>query len=167
MIDFSPTDSAMTRSIPDISLLLVDDEREFTEIKAQRLNKRGFPVTTATEGATALQRLEEGDVDIVILDVAMPGMGGIETLHAIKKRHPLVEVIMLTGQATVTTAVEAIRQGAFNYLKKPCEIDDLIAQVESAMGRRLERRAKVLEVRMTPYLSPEKRREMIAAILNN
>ncbi|MBM9529239.1 response regulator [Desulfoprunum benzoelyticum] len=157
----------MTRSIPNISLLVVDDEREFIEIMAQRLNKRGFPVITATEGATALQHLEEGAVDIVILDVAMPGMGGIETLNAIKKRHPLIEVIMLTGQATVTTAVEAIKQGAFNYLKKPCEIDDLIAQVESAMKRRLGRQAKVLEVRMTPYLAPEKRREMIAAILND
>lgn len=156
----------MTRSLPDISLLLVDDEKEFIEIMAQRLHKRGFQVATATEGAAALQRLEEGVVDIVILDVAMPGMGGIETLDAIKKRHPLVEVVMLTGQATVGTAVEAIRQGAFNYLKKPCEIDDLIAQVEAAMGRRLERQAKVLEVRMTPYLSPDKRREMIAAILN-
>jgi len=157
----------MTRSLPDISLLLVDDEKEFIEIMAQRLHKRGFQVATATEGAAALQRLEEGVVDIVILDVAMPGMGGIETLDAIKKRHPLVEVVMLTGQATVGTAVAAIRQGAFNYLKKPCEIDDLIAQVEAAMGRRLERQAKVLEVRMTPYLSPDKRREMIAAILHS
>ena len=93
--------------MPPISLLIVDDEQEFTEIMAQRLRKRGFAVTTATDGESALGCLE--GIDIVILDVAMPGMNGIETLNAIKKRHPLVEVIMLTGQATVGTAVEAIR----------------------------------------------------------
>jgi DNA-binding NtrC family response regulator len=157
----------MTRSCSAISLLLVDDEIEFTEIMAQRLKKRGFPITTATEGATALQRLEEGAIDIVILDVAMPGMNGIDILNTIRERHPLVEVIKLTGQATVGTAVEAIRHGAFNYLKKPCEIEDLIAQVESAMERRMARQKKVLEVRMTPYLSSERRAEMISAILKN
>ncbi|MGB5232908.1 MAG: response regulator [Desulfoprunum sp.] len=157
----------MTRSSSATSLLLVDDEIEFTEIMAQRLHKRGFPITTATEGATALRRLEEHAIDVVILDVAMPGMNGIDILNAIGERQPLVEVIMLTGQATVGTAVEAIRHGAFNYLKKPCEIEDLIAQIDSAMDRRMERQKKVLEVRMTPYLSPERRAEMISAILKS
>ena len=95
----------------------------------------------------------------------MPGMNGIETLNAIKNRHPLVEVIMLTGQATVGTAVEAIRLGAFNYLMKPCEIEDLVFHIEQALQRKRDREAKILEVRMTPYLSPERRREMIADIL--
>jgi DNA-binding NtrC family response regulator len=149
--------------MPPISLLIVDDEQEFTEILAQRLRKRGLTATTATDGETALGCLE--GIDIVILDVAMPGMNGIETLNAIKKHHPLVEVIMLTGQATVGTAVEAIRLGAFNYLMKPCEIEDLVFHIEQALQRRRDREAKILEVRMTPYLSPEKRREMIADIL--
>ena len=72
---------------------------------------------------------------------------------------------MLTGQATVATAVEAIRQGAFNYLKKPCEIDDLLAQINNALLRRRDREARILEVRMKPYLASDKRDEMIAAIL--
>ena len=149
--------------MPPISLLIVDDEQEFTEILAQRLRKRGFAATTATDGESAVGCLE--GIDIVILDVAMPGMNGIETLNAIKKRHPLVEVIMLTGQATVGTAVEAIRLGAFNYLMKPCEIEDIVFHIEQALQHRRDREAKILEVRMTPYLSPAKRREMIADIL--
>ncbi len=152
--------------MPPISLLIVDDEHEFTEILAQRLRKRGFAVTTAISGETALGCLEES-IDIVILDVAMPGMNGIDTLGAIKKRQPLVEVIMLTGQATVGTAVNAIRLGAFNYLMKPCEIEDLVSHIELALQRRRDREAKILEVRMTPYLSAEKRREMIAEILES
>lgn len=152
--------------MPPISLLIVDDEQEFTEILAQRLRKRGFTVTTATSGESALTSLE-GGIDIVILDVAMPGMNGIDTLSAIKKRQPLVEVIMLTGQATVGTAVDAIRFGAFNYLMKPCEIEDLVSHIEQALQRRRDKEAKILEVRMTPYLSAEKRREMIAGILES
>ena len=151
--------------MPPISLLIVDDEHEFTEILAQRLRKRGFTVTTAISGETALDCLE--GIDIVILDVAMPGMNGVDTLSAIKKRQPLVEVIMLTGQATVGTAVDAIRLGAFNYLMKPCEIVDIVFHIEQAMLRRRDREAKILEVRMTPYLSAEKRREMIADILES
>ena len=154
--------------MPAIPLLIVDDEPAFTEILAQRLSKRGFAVKTAADGGTALRQLQDDQtIEVVILDVAMPGMDGIETLNAIKKDHALIEVIMLTGRGTVETAVEAIRLGAFNYLLKPCEIEDLLAQLEEAMKRRRDRQAKILEVRMTPYLSPEKRQEMIAAILDS
>lgn len=153
------------QSPPAISLLLVDDEKVFLDIMAQRLKRRGFTVTTADDGATALRHLQAGVIDVVVLDVAMPGMSGIETLQAIKKQQPLIEVVMLTGQATVATAVEAIRQGAFNYLKKPCEIEDLLAQINNALLRRREREARILEVRMKPYLASAKRDEMIAAIL--
>lgn len=153
------------RPSPAISLLLVDDEQVFLDIMAQRLKRRGFSVLTAEDGETALRHLQTGAIDVVVLDVAMPGMSGIETLQAIKERHPLIEVVMLTGQATVATAVEAIRQGAFNYLKKPCEIDDLLAQINNALLRRRDREARILEVRMKPYLASDKRDEMIAAIL--
>lgn len=153
------------QSPPAISLLLVDDEQVFLDIMAQRLKRRGFTVTTANDGETALSHLQAGAIDVVVLDVAMPGMSGIETLQAIKKQQPLIEVVMLTGQATVATAVEAIRQGAFNYLKKPCEIEDLLAQINNALLRRREREARILEVRMKPYLASDKRDEMIAAIL--
>ena len=153
------------RPSPAISLLLVDDEQVFLDIMAQRLKRRGFSVLTAEDGESALRHLQTGAIDVVVLDVAMPGMSGIETLQAIKERHPLIEVVMLTGQATVATAVEAIRQGAFNYLKKPCEIDDLLAQINNALLRRRDREARILEVRMKPYLASDKRDEMIAAIL--
>ena len=133
-----------------LRVLAVDDEADFLETLVKRFTYRQIPVTAAGNGPDALALLEREPFDVVILDMRMPGMDGLAVLQEIKKRHPLVEVIMLTGQAPVTTAVEAIRQGAFNYLKKPGEIDDLIAQVESPMGRRLERRAKVLEVRMSP-----------------
>jgi DNA-binding NtrC family response regulator len=152
--------------MPPISLLIVDDEREFAEIIAQRLNKRGFIATTADSGETALGCLHD-DIDVVLLDVVMLGMDGIETLSAIRHNHPLIEVIMLTGQATVDTAVEAIKLGAFNYLIKPCEIDDLVSHVEEALKRKRNRESRILEVRMKPYLSEEKRKEMIAEILEN
>ncbi len=149
-----------------IEILLVDDEEAFTEILAQRLGKRGFAVKTAVDGHTGLKLLTENEsIEVVVLDIAMPGMGGIETLKVMKKERPLVEAIMLTGQATVNTAVEAIKQGAFNYLLKPCDIEDLSAFIEEAVAHRRSRQAKILDVRMTPYLSPEKREELIAAIL--
>lgn len=149
-----------------ISILVVDDEREFTEILAQRLGKRGYAVKTAPDGATALKVLEDDEsIEIVVLDIAMPGMNGIDTLKAMKNANPLLEIIMLTGQATVDTAVEAIKQGAFNYLSKPCEIDDLNAFIEQALSHKRSREAKILDVRMTPYISKQKRQELIAAIL--
>jgi DNA-binding NtrC family response regulator len=148
------------------TLLIVDDEQAFTEILCQRLTRRGFIIKTATDGRAALRQLQEdSSIEVVILDIAMPGMNGIETLRAIKKDHALTEVIMLTGQATVDTAVESIKTGAFNYLLKPCEIEDLLAHIEEALKRKREREARILEIRMTPYISPEKRREMIDAIL--
>lgn len=149
-----------------IPILVVDDERDFTEILAQRLGKRGYAVKTALDGATALKVLEsDRSIEVVVLDIAMPGMNGIDTLKALKNVDPLLEIIMLTGQATVNTAVEAIKHGAFNYLSKPCEIDDLSTFIEEAVRRKRSREAKILDVRMTPYLSKQKREELIAAIL--
>lgn len=149
-----------------IPILVVDDEREFTEILAQRLGKRGYVVKTAADGVTALKTLaEDPSIEVVVLDIAMPGMNGIDTLKAMKSHNPLLEIIMLTGQATVDTAVEAIRQGAFNYLSKPCDIDDLGVFIEEAASHKRGREAKILDVRMTPYLSDQKRQELIAAIL--
>ena len=111
----------------ELSVLLVDDEVAFVEALARRLGKRGFRVATATSGPQALEVLAEGGAtrtDVVILDVKMPGMDGLETLAAIKERHPLVEVIMLTGHATVESAIEGMKRGAFDYLMKPCDMDD-------------------------------------------
>jgi len=148
-----------------IAILVVDDEQAFTEILALRLGKRGFAVKTAANGQTGLKLFKEDEsIEVVILDIAMPGMDGIEILKAIKKDRPLVEAIMLTGQGTVNSAIESIKWGAFNYLQKPCTIEDLSAFIEEAVQHRRNRQAKILDVRMTPYLSHEKREELIAAI---
>ena len=111
-------------------VLLVDDEVPFVETMTKRLSRRQLMVLPAYSGREALEKLKKNAVDVVILDVKMPGMDGIETLREIKKAHPLVEVIMLTGHATVETAVEGMRLGAFDYLMKPCEIDELLAKVD-------------------------------------
>ena len=102
------------------NVLLVDDEVEFVETFSERLGLRDLEISKAFNGEEALQVLEaKRDIEIVILDVKMPGMDGIETLTEIKKRYPLVEVIMLSGHADVESAIDGMKQGAFDYLMKP------------------------------------------------
>jgi DNA-binding NtrC family response regulator len=136
----------------ELSVLLVDDEVAFVEALARRLGKRGFRVATATSGRQALEVLAEGGAtrtDVVILDVKMPGMDGLEALASIKERHPLVEVVMLTGHATVESAIEGMKRGAFDYLMKPCEMDILTAKLEQAGRKKRDHEAKILEARAT------------------
>ncbi|MDK9705539.1 MAG: response regulator [Desulforhopalus sp.] len=148
------------------TVLVIDDDQSFTEILGLRLDKRGFTVCTAADGEAGLTTLDHNEgIDVVVLDLAMPGMDGLEVLKIMKKRRPLVEILMLTGRSTVTTAVEAIKLGAYNYLTKPCNIEDLSTIIEEAAKHRKNRQAKILEIRMTPYLSPQKREELIGAIL--
>ncbi|UCG21219.1 MAG: response regulator [Deltaproteobacteria bacterium] len=129
-------------------VLLVDDEVPFVETMTKRLSKRELMVLPAYSGREALEKLEKNGVDVVILDVKMPGMDGIETLREIKRTHPLVEVIMLTGHATVETAVEGMRLGAFDYLMKPCEIEELLAKVVEAKEKKSKHEQKILDARM-------------------
>jgi len=129
-------------------VLLVDDEVPFVETMTKRLSKRQLMVLAAYSGREALEKLEKNAVDVVILDVKMPGMDGIETLREIKKAHPLVEVIMLTGHATVETAVEGMRLGAFDYLMKPCEIEELLAKVAEAKEKKSKHEQKIIDARM-------------------
>ena len=129
-------------------VLLVDDEVPFVETMTKRLSKRQLMVLPAYSGQEALEKLEKNAVDVVILDVKMPGMDGIETLREIKKGHPLVEVIMLTGHATIETAVEGMRLGAFDYLMKPCEIEELVAKVDEAKGKKSKHEQKIMDARL-------------------
>ena len=129
-------------------VLLVDDEVPFVETMTKRLSKRQLVIIPAYSGREALEKLEKSAVDVVILDVKMPGMDGIETLREIKKAFPLVEVIMLTGHATVETAVEGMRLGAFDYLMKPCEIEELLAKVGEAKEKKSKHEQKILDARM-------------------
>ena len=135
--------------MPIANVLLVDDEVPFVETMTKRLNKRDLQVSTAFSGAEAMEKLaKERQVEVVILDVKMPGMDGIETLREIKRKHPLVEVVMLTGHATVETAIEGMRLGAFDYLMKPCDMDVLISKVGGAASRKREQENKIVEARI-------------------
>jgi DNA-binding NtrC family response regulator len=136
----------------ELSVLVVDDEVGFVEALSRRLGKRGLRVATATSGQQALDVLGGGGAtttDVVILDVKMPGMDGLEALALIKERHPLVEVIMLTGHATVESAIEGMKRGAFDYLMKPCDMDALIAKLGQAGQKKRDHEAKILEARAT------------------
>jgi DNA-binding NtrC family response regulator len=129
-------------------VLLVDDEAPFVEALAKRLSKRELTVVTAFSGAEALKKLEQdSNIDVVILDVKMPGMDGIETLRAIKGKYPLVEVVMLTGHATVESAIEGMKMGALDYLMKPCDMDILMAKVLEAMNKKSKHEEKIAEAR--------------------
>ncbi|HMM40053.1 MAG TPA: response regulator [Desulfovibrio sp.] len=113
-------------------ILLVDDETEFLELMTKRLDRRNFQVTTASTGEAALEALARTPVDVVVLDVRMPGMGGIETLRRLKEMAPDTEVILLTGHANMEVAVEGMELGAFDYLLKPVAINDLIFKIQDA-----------------------------------
>ncbi len=131
------------------TLLLVDDEVPFVETMTKRLAKRDFQVETAFSGQAGLEVLEKNrGIEVVILDVKMPGMDGIETLKQIKSKYPLVEVIMLTGHATVESAIDGMKLGAFDYLMKPCDMDQLIAKVMDAAKRKRDQEEKIVQARI-------------------
>jgi len=135
-------------------VMLVDDEVPFVETMTKRLTKRSLTIIPAYSGPEALEKLQEHkDVDVVILDVKMPVMDGIETLREIRKAHPLVEVIMLTGHATVETAIEGMKLGAFDYLMKPCEVEVLMAKVGEAKAKKSKHEQKIIEARMREITS--------------
>ncbi|MEJ2220192.1 MAG: response regulator [Desulfobacterales bacterium] len=105
------------------SVMLVDDEVSFVEATAKRLTKRKMDVITAFSAAECLEKLAaDQNLDVIVLDIKMPGMNGIDALKEIKKVSPLTEVIMLTGHATVESAIEGMKLGAYDFLRKPCEI---------------------------------------------
>ncbi len=124
-------------------VLVVDDEKDFIEMLSLRLNESGEKVAGVYSGKECLETLEKEDIDVVILDIKMPGMDGMETLKEIKKRFPLVEVIMLTGHGTIETAVEGMKLGAYDYLLKPSEFDDLTAKLTGARKRKEEHEERI------------------------
>ena len=124
-------------------VLLVDDEVDFLTPLVKRLRRRRVESTGVDSAEEALQKLDRDRYDVVILDVRMPGMGGIEALREMKKRHPLVEVIMLTGHADVEVAIEGMELGAFDYLMKPMEIDDLVYKIQDAYKKKSIQDAKI------------------------
>ncbi len=115
-----------------LRVLVVDDETDFRSTLKKRLKRRGVDVVDASNGIEALERLKEGPVDVVVLDMKMPGMDGIETLERIKKEHGGVEIVLLTGHADVDAAKHAMNGGAYDYMLKPVPIDELLHTVEAA-----------------------------------
>jgi DNA-binding NtrC family response regulator len=135
-------------------VMLVDDEVPFVETMVKRLEKRKLTVLTAFTGNEALEKLgKHRNTDVVILDVKMPGMDGIETLMEIKKAFPLIEVIMLTGHATVESAIEGMKLGAYDYLMKPCDMEQLMTKVDEATRKRKDHEEKIKEARVREALS--------------
>jgi DNA-binding NtrC family response regulator len=122
--------------VEEIRVHLVDDEVEFLETLEKRLRKRNLQVSCSRSGEAALEFLVAHPVDVVVLDVKMAGISGIQTLREIKRRGPLVEVIMLTGHANIEVAIEGMELGAFDYLMKPVDIDDLLFKVQDAYKKK-------------------------------
>lgn len=117
-------------------ILLVDDEKTMVKYLSKRLIKRGFDISVAYNGFDAVEKVKESEFDVVLLDVLMPGMDGIETLREIKKLKPMAEVIMLTGHASVEVGIEGMKSGAFNYIMKPFDPNELVTEINLAFEHR-------------------------------
>lgn len=122
--------------LEECRVLLVDDEVEFADTLAKRMKKRKLITSSVNSGEDALEFLGQNPTDVVILDVKMPGIDGIQTLREIKQQYPLVEVIMLTGHANVEVAIQGMEIGAFDYLMKPMAIDDLVYKIQDAYKKK-------------------------------
>ncbi|MGW8194797.1 MAG: response regulator [Desulforhopalus sp.] len=117
-------------------VMLVDDEEEFIELMSQRLETRGLKVVAVISGEEAVAMTEDQNLDVAVVDFAMPGIDGIETLKQIKEKRPDIEVIMLTGQGTIKSGIEAMKHGAIDYLEKPVDLNVLMEKIREAKQQR-------------------------------
>lgn len=118
-------------------VLLVDDEQDFLNTLSERMSARGMDITTAASPQEALSQVADGNFDVIVLDLMMPGMDGIETMKAIKQKNPEVQVILLSGHATLEKGVEAMKLGAVDFLEKPADIDALTAKIKKAQAKKM------------------------------
>jgi len=132
---------------------LVDDEEKFVDYLSKRLINREYDVTTSLSGEDALEKVKRHNFDVVILDVLMPGIDGIEALREIKKIKPLTEVIMLTGHASVESGIEGMKLGAYDYLMKPCETEELVSKVNKAYERKAEQEERIRAAKVADIIS--------------
>jgi FixJ family two-component response regulator/two-component sensor histidine kinase len=140
---FGPAPQAPT------TVLVADDEKGFAEMLGKRMARRNIAVLTASSGEETLAHLHANPgVDVVVLDVKLPDMDGPQVLAEIKRRAPLVEVILLSGHTTVESAIDGMRLGAFDYLVKPCELSVLVAQIEKARARKFRQEERIMEARL-------------------
>jgi DNA-binding response OmpR family regulator len=118
-----------------IKVLLVDDEEEFVTTLAERLEMRGFDPSIAISGDQALSMVQDKAFDLIVLDLMMPGIGGLEVMKQIKSADPEMPIILLTGQGSTKEGMEGMNQGAFDFLMKPLDIEELISQIHEALGK--------------------------------
>lgn len=133
----------------NFGVLLVDDENDFRDTLVKRLKKRQLNLREAENGKQAIEIVKEGGIDVVILDVRMPGLDGIQTLRMIKQTDPLIEVVMLTGHANLEVAVEGMELGAFDYLMKPMDIDELVFKLQDAFTKKRMHQEKIKKYEKT------------------
>jgi DNA-binding NtrC family response regulator len=131
--------------MPPDHVLLVDDETDFIETLAERMRSRGLGVTCATSGREAISAVEAKTFDAVLLDLAMPGLDGLDTLRRLHQIQPDLQVMILSGRATVKTAVEAIRRGATDIFEKPTDVETLVERIRSARAARIAHEDEVAE----------------------
>ena len=131
-----------------IKILLVDDEVKFLKAVSERLFVKGFEVTTATNGDEAIEAANKGGFDVAVLDLQMPGTDGAQVLKILKKNHKFIEIIMLTGHATVDSAVECTKLGAFKYLEKPYDFDKMVDALKEAYQARMKKKFERNQKRM-------------------
>ncbi len=138
----------------EFNVLVVDDEQEFRELTVKRLNKRGLQAKGAENGLEALEVLEKNSQnDVILLDVKMPGIDGIETLRQIRAKYPLMEVVLLTGHASVDSGIEGMKLGAFDYLMKPIELDPLLEKLGEAYEKKRMHQEKIEQAQIKKFMS--------------
>ena len=136
-------------------LLLVDDDEMYLEFLSKRLINHGYEVTKCLTGEEALEKICANDFDVIILDVLLPGIDGIETLREINKHKPLSQVIMLTGHASLESGVEGMKLGAFDYLRKPCDTEELVSKIDQAYRKKMEQEERIRKANQRYHATEE------------
>jgi len=118
-------------------VLLVDDEEEFVRALAKRLGARGLNVEVSGDGESAVEKVKQRDFDVIVLDLAMPGIDGLETLKRLREVNPDLQIVLLTGHGSIKSGVEAMKEGAVDFLEKPAEFSELLAKIREASAKRM------------------------------
>jgi len=126
----------------NIRVLIVDNEERFRETTAAILERRGFEVKAVGSGIEAIEEIRKDKIDVVVLDLEMPGMDGIATLGEMNRLGLLVKTLILTGHGSVHTALEAVKLGAYDYLSKPCGIEELVEKIDEAWENNGKRKSR-------------------------
>jgi len=137
----------------DFKVLVVDDEKDFLEMTIKRMQKKNIRCEGVESGEEAIEKIKGGKFDVVLLDVKMPGMDGVETLREIKQIKPLTEVVMLTGHASVESGIDGMKLGAFDYLMKPIELDLLLEKLSDAYEKKFIQEEKIIEAQIKKDLA--------------